>query len=155
MGERVVERGRWLEDFEIGAVYEHHWGRTLTEAEAVSFATDTMNYNPLYFNREYARALGHPDIVVCPWYVLMVALGLSVEDVSERSTGLLGYGNARFLLPVYPGDTLVAESEVLEVRASKSRPDQGIVKTRLRARNQRGETVLELERTNLIKRRPA
>lgn len=155
MAERVVERGRYLEDFEVGAVYEHHWGRTLTEAEAVTFAADTMNFNPLYFNREYARAHGHPDIVVCPWYVLMLTLGLSVEDVSERSTGLLGYGNARFLKPVYPGDTIVARSQVLEIRESRSKPDQGIVKTRLQAHNQKGELVLEFERTNLVKRRPA
>jgi acyl dehydratase len=154
MAERVVERGRHLEDFEVGAVYKHHWGRTLTEAEAVTFAADTMNFNPIYFNREHAKSLGHPDVVVCPWYVLMLVLGLSVEDVSERSTGLLGYGNAKFLRPVYPGDTILAESEVVEIRESKSKPDQGIVKTRLRGTNQKGELVLTFERTNLIKRRP-
>ncbi len=155
MRERWVERGRYLEDFEVGAVYHHHWGRTLTDGEAVAFAADTMNFNPLYFNREYAKAHGHPDVVVCPWYVFMLTLGLSVEDVSERSTGLLGYGNARFLQAVYPGDTIVAESTVVEIRESKSKPDQGIVKTRLRAHNQRGELVLEFERTNLVKRRPS
>jgi acyl dehydratase len=144
-----------LEDFEHGAVYEHHWGRTLTEAEAITFAADTMNFNPLYFNREYAKSLGHPDVVVCPWYVLMLTLGLSVEDVSERSTGLLGYGNAKFLRPVYPGDTVTAQSEVIEIRESKSKPDQGIVKTRLMAFNQKRECVLSFERVNLIKRRNA
>ena len=155
MAERIADRGRYLEDFEVGAVYKHHWGRTLTEAEAITFAADTLNYNPLYFNREYARANGHPDVVVCPWYLLMLTLGLSVEDVSEKSTGLLGYGDAKFNRSVYPGDTITAESEVVEIRESKSKPDQGIVRTRARAYNQRGELVMDFERTNLIKRRPA
>jgi len=155
MAERSIERGRYFEDFEVGAVYEHHWGRTITEGESVTFAADMLNFNPLYFNREYAKAHGHPDVVVCPWYVIMLTLGLSVEDVSEKSTGLLGYGNAKFLKHVYAGDTLTAKSKVLEIRDTKSKPDQGIVKTALEATNQRGEVVLTFERTNLIKRRPA
>ena len=154
MAERTVERGRYFEDFEVGAVYHHHWGRTITEGESVTFAADMLNFNPLYFNREYAKAHGHPDVVVCPWYLLMLTLGLSVEDVSEKSTGLLGYGNAAFLKAVYAGDTITAKSKVLEIRETKSKPDQGIVKTALEATNQRGEVVLTFERTNLIKRRP-
>jgi acyl dehydratase len=155
MGEKLCPRGRWFEEFKPGLVMEHHWGRTITEAEAVMFASDTMNYNPLYFNRVHAKRQGHPDVVVCPWLVFVLVLGLSVEDISEQATALLGYGKLKFGAPVYPGDTLTCASEVLETRESKSKPDQGIIKVRTRAFKQSGEQVIQYERTNLIRRRPA
>ncbi|MBI4362848.1 MAG: MaoC family dehydratase [Euryarchaeota archaeon] len=151
--ERLFEKGRYFEEFKVGAVFAHHWGRTISEAEAIQFATQTMNYNPLYFNRVYARSLGHPDVAVCPWLVFNIILGMSVEDISEQATALLGYGDMTFHRPVYPGDTLTAESEVVETRESKSKPDQGILTVRTRARNQKGELVLDYQRSNLIRRR--
>lgn len=152
--ERVCERGRFFDDFKVGDLYRHHYGRTITEAEAVAFATQTMNHNPLYFNRTYARSKGHPDIVVCPWLVFNVVLGMSVEDISEQATALLGYGEMAFHRPVYPGDTLRAESEVLETRVSESRPGQGVLKVKTRAYNQKDELVLDYVRSNLIRKRP-
>ena len=150
---RAMPKGRFFEDFAVGLRLLHKWGRTFTREDAIRFATQTMNYNPLWFNLEHAKAEGHPDVVVCPWLVFNVALGMSVEDVSENATALLGYGEMVFHKDVYPGDTVTAESTVLETRASSSKPDQGILKTATTARNQRGETVLTYERTNLIRRR--
>jgi itaconyl-CoA hydratase len=151
---RVRTRGRFLEDFEPGRRIAHHWGRTITDGEAIAFATQTLQHNPLYFNREYARSLGHPDVVVCPWLVFHVVLGLSVEDISEQSTALLGYGSLEFGRPVYPGDTLTAASVVLSVRPSEKRPEHGVVRVRTLGFNQRDERVIGYERTNLVRRRP-
>lgn len=150
---RVAVKGRWFEDFEPGMVLRHKYGRTVTRDEAIAFATQTMNYNPLWFNAAFAEAEGHPDIVVCPWFVFNLVLGMSVEDVSEQATALLGYGDMTFHRDVYPGDTVTAESKVVETRDSKSKPDQGILTVETTARNQRGETLLTYRRSNLIRRR--
>lgn len=151
-GQRSAPKGRTFEAFEPGMVLKHKWGRTLTRDEAIRFATQTMNYNPLWFNLEYAKDEGHPDIVVCPWLVFNIVLGMSVEEISEHATALLGYGDMTFHRDVYPGDTITATSEVLEVRPSGSKPDQGIVKVRTTAVDQEGAVILTYERANLIKR---
>ncbi|MBI5543331.1 MAG: MaoC family dehydratase [Deltaproteobacteria bacterium] len=119
----------------------------------MQFTTWTMNANPLYFNAVYARRLGHPGMPVNPLLVLNVVFGLSVEDLSEQALAHLGYWNVRFLRPVYAGDTLTSESEVLEVRESSSRPDRGIVHVRTSGMNQDGECVLQYERRILVKKR--
>lgn len=151
----VRERGRWFEDFVVGASYEHHWGRTVIEAESVAFATGTLNTNPLYFNAEYARAHGHPAMPVDPLLAWNIVFGLSVEDLSFRIAGAgnLGYPVIRFVLPVYPGDTLYAWSEVLATGPWKEAADCGVVHVRTTGRNQRGETVLDYERRILVRRR--
>lgn len=154
-GPRTATKGRWFDDFEVGQEIHHKWGRTITRDEAIRFATQTMNYNPLWFNVEYAQHAGHPDIVVCPWFVFNLVLGMSVEDISEQATALLGYGNMDFAEDVYPGDTLTASSRVLDARPSSSKPDQGVLRVGTTARNQRGAVVLGYERTNLIRRRSA
>lgn len=148
---RVWERGRVFEDFQEGDVFEHHWGRTVTEADSVLFSTATLAHNPLYFNAEHAKALDHPGIVANPYLVLCVAIGLSVEDLSERSHALLGLADVAFLAPVYIGDTLIARSTVASVRRSRSNPDHGIVTWRTEASNQRGETVVSFFRSNLFR----
>lgn len=150
---RLVPKGRWFEDFQPGTTLFHKWGRTITRDDAVRFATQTMNYNPLWFNAQYAQEEGHPDLVVCPWFVFNLVLGMSVEDVSEQATALLGYGDMTFHRDVYPGDTITAESVVIEMRDSSSKPDQGILKVQTTARNQAGQTVLTYERANLIRRK--
>jgi acyl dehydratase len=155
MATRTFSRGRFFEDFEPGALYRHHWGRTLTEAESIQFSTWTMNANPLYFNREHAKALGFPALPIQPLLVLNVIFGLSVEDLSEKAIAHLGYWKMRFLAPVYPGDTLFSESEVLGKRESDSKPDRGIVHVRTRGVNQREEPVLEYERKILVQKRGA
>ncbi len=139
----------------MGARYPHHRGRTITEGEASLFTTWTMNANPLYFNRVYARSLGHPNTPVNPLLAMNVVFGLSVEDLSEQALAHLGYWNMTFQEPVYPGDTLFAESEVLALRPSESKGDRGIVHVRTVGLNQEGRTVLQYERKILVKKREA
>ena len=148
-------RGRFYEDFSVGARYQHHWGRTITEGEASLFTTWTMNANPLYFNRVYAQSLGHAHPPVNPLLAMNVVFGLSVEDLSEQALAHLGYWRMTFQEPVYPGDTLFAESEVLDLRPSESKSDRGIVHVRTRGLNQDGRVVLQYERKILVKKRAA
>jgi len=150
-----VRKGHSFEDFELGGVFEHHWGRTLTEGDNTLFATATLSYTPLYFNAEYARAHDHPDLVIHPMLVLCTAVGLSVEDLSEAGGPFLGVNQVRFAAPVYPGDTISARSQVVGIRESGSRPDFGIVTWRTEVHNQRDELVLEYQRTNLVAKRSA
>lgn len=152
MTTRTVERGHYFEDFEVGQLFKHHWGRTVTHGDNTLFTSLTMNFNPLYFNREYARSLGHPDMVVNHLLVMNVIFGLSVEDLSERAIAHLGYEKMKYLATVYPGDTLSSQSEVLSKRDS-SRLDRGVVRFRTTGFNQRGEQVLEYERPVLIRKR--
>lgn len=153
MTTRTVERGRYYEDFTVGDVYRHHWGRTLTDGECQLFATWTMNAVPLYFNKVHAAALGHPAPPAHPLFVMNTVFGLSVEDLSEQALAHLGYWGMRFPRFVYPGDTLLAASEVLDKRESGSKPDRGIVHVRTTGKNQRGEDVLVYERKILVKKR--
>ena len=149
----LVPKGHAFEDFEVGQVFEHHWGRTLTEADNGLFTTLALRFTPLYFNAEYARAHGHPGIVIDPLLVLCTAVGLSVEDLSEAGGPFLGVEDVEFLRPVYPGDTLTARSVVVTARASESRPAFGVVTWQTQGRNQRGEIVISYRRTNLVAKR--
>jgi itaconyl-CoA hydratase len=146
-------RGRSFEDFSEGQVFAHHWGRTLTEADNVLFTTSTLAYNPIYFNAEAARAQGHPATVVNPMLVFTTVLGLSVEDLSEAGGPFLGLEALSFGAPVYPGDTLIARSEVVAVRESESRPGAGIVTWHTEGFNQRDERVIQYRRSNLLFKR--
>lgn len=152
----LVKRGNQYQDFSVGQVWKHHWGRTLTDGDNMMFTSATCNWNPMYINAEFAREHGHPTTVVNPMLVLCTAVGMSVEDLSEGGGPFLGVEDCRFLAPVYPGDTIAAESVVLDRRESASRPDTGIVTWETSVRNQRGELVLQYRRTNLVvKRRDA
>ena len=142
--------GHLYEDFEVGAVFDHHWGRTITEADNSFFSTATCNWNPMYLNAEFARGHGHPGVVVNPMLVLCTVVGLSVEDLSEAGGPFLGVEECRFGAPVHPGDTLTARSEVLAKRPSRSRPGNGTVTWRTEGRNQHGAVVVAYERTNLV-----
>jgi len=141
------------EKFEVGQVFKHHWGRTIAESDNVLFTTLTMTFNPMYFNKEYAKRFAHDSVVVNPLLVFDVILGLSVEDLSEGGGPFLSVDNLTFHKPVYPGDTLYAESAVIDKRESKSRPDYGIVGWKTVGKNQKGDIVLEYERRNLVPRR--
>jgi len=149
----LAGKGHAFEDFHAGQVFEHHWGRTIGAADNTLFTTATLAFTPLYFNTEYARAHGHPDVVVHPLLVLCTVVGLSVEDLSEAGGPFLGVNDVHFERPVHPGDTLTARSEVVSARASESRPGFGIVTWRTEAQNQRGERVVRFERTNLVAKR--
>ncbi len=143
-------RGQGYHDFTVGEVIHHHWGRTITEADAIQFCHLTLAYNPLYFNREYAKALGHPDIVVCPQLVFNVILGLTVEVCSEGLGGpFLGVDGVNYLEPVYPGDTLTAVSTTEAMRESASTEGRGVVTWHNEGFNQHGRKVIEFRRSNL------
>ena len=150
---KKLPKGNHYEDFELGRVFPHHWGRTINEGDNSLFTTLTLSYNPIYFNREYAQAHGHPGIVVNAMLVFLTVFGLSVEDLSEAGGPFLGINNLEFRRPVYPGDTLTARSTVVSKRESASRGGFGIVTWRTEARNQRDEIVLTYERTNLVAKR--
>jgi itaconyl-CoA hydratase len=150
---RKITRGRYYEDFTVGDVYRHHWGRTLTAAESQLFATATMNAVPLYFNKLHAQALGHEEVPLHPLLVMNTVFGMTVEDLSEQAIAHLGYWGMRFPRFCYPGDTLIASSEVLDKRESGSKPDRGIVHVRTTGVNQRGEEVCLYERKILVKKR--
>ena len=146
-------KGRLFEDFEVGQRFDHHWGRTIGEADNTLFTTLTLAYNPLYFNRAYAMSHGHPDVVVNPQLVFNVVLGMSVEDCSEIGGPFLGVYDLTFARPVYPGITIVARSETVEVRLSESNPANGIVTWRTEGFDQDGERVVGFRRSNLVRRR--
>jgi acyl dehydratase len=149
----LVRKGRSFEEFVVGESFDHHWGRTVTAGDNALFSTATCNWTPLYLNAEYARAHEHPDVVVNPMLVLCTVVGLSVEDLSEAGGPFLGMEGCTFHRPVHPGDTLTARSTVLDARESSSRPNVGIVTWHTEAHNQRGELVLEYDRTNLVAKR--
>jgi acyl dehydratase len=146
----IVGKGHKYEDFAVGQVYVHHWGRTITAGDNSLFSTVTCNWNPMHLNAEYARKHGHPDVVVNPMLVLCTIVGLSVEDLSEAGGPFLSLDQCEFRRPVYPGDTLVASSEVIAARSSQSRPGYGIVTWRTRGHNQHGDLVVEFVRSNLV-----
>ncbi len=159
MAEGLADRAqRWpkghrFEDFSVGRVFEHHWGRTINEGDNSLFSALTLSYNPHFFNAEFARAHGHPGVVVTPLLVFLTAFGLSVEDLSEAGGLFLGVDSLTYHTPVYPGDTLTARSTVTDTRESESRPDNGIVTWHTEGFNQRGERVIDFRRTNLIVKR--
>ena len=142
--------GRYLEDFNIGDIYEHRPGRTLTESDNTWFTLLTMNQHPLHFDLEYASKseFGKPLVNSC--LTLSIVAGMSVSDISQKTIANLGWDKIKLTAPVYVGDTLYAESEVLSKRESKSRPTQGIVSVRTTGFNQDGKEVISYERTMLI-----
>ena len=145
---RLMRKGNAFEDFTPGRAFEHHWGRTLTDGDNALFTTATLAYNPLYFNAEYARAEGHPDVVVNPMLVLCTVVGLSVEDLSEAGGPFLGVDELTFHRAGVPRRHADRRSStVVSARESDSRPDFGIVTWHTEGRNQRGELVVDYKRT--------
>jgi len=150
---RPWPKGHRFEDFAVGRVFRHHWGRTLTEGDNTLFTTLTLHYNPLYTNAPYAAAHGHAGMVVNPLLVFNVVFGLSVEDLSEGGGPFLGVDDLEFMRPVLVGDTLTAESTVVAARESGTRPQFGIVTWRTRGFNQDGAEVVAYQRSNLVRKR--
>lgn len=148
-------RGRLFEDFEVGDVYRSRLGRTVSEVDNTWFTCLTMNTNQVHFNAEFAgrTRFGRPLVNSC--LTLALVTGLSVPDTSENGTANLAWTDIRLPRPVFVGDTLWAESEILELRPSRSNPSVGIVSLRTRGINQRGETVLEFRRSFMAYRRGA
>jgi itaconyl-CoA hydratase len=145
--------GRYLEDFEVGDIYEHRPGRTITESDNINFSLMTMNFHPLHCDRAFAEKSEFGKPLVNSALSLAIVVGMSVSDVSGKAIANLGWKEINLTGPVFPGDTLYAESEVLEKRESKSRPTQGIVTVKTRAYKQDGTPVMDFIRTALIPKR--
>ena len=141
--------GRVYEDFEVGDVYPHPLGRTVLAADNIWFTLLTQNTNPIHFDAAYAAKTEFGKPLVDSTFTLALVTGLSVVDVSEHAVNL-GWREVRLPAPVFAGDTVRAETEVLEKRESRSRPGQGIVTVWTRGLNQRDEVVIEFERTIMM-----
>ncbi len=145
--------GRYLEDFKVGDVYEHRPGRSVTETDNTWFTLLTMNQHPLHFDREYGAKSEFGQVLVNSCLTISVVTGMSVSDISQKTVANLGWDKVRLTGPVFVGDTLYAESKVLEIRASKSRPNQGIVTVETVGKKQDGSQVISFERAMLIPKR--
>ena len=145
--------GRYYEDFVVGDVYEHRPGRTISETDNTWFTLLTMNTHPLHFDAEYGKASEFGKCIVASPLTLAILVGMSVTDVSQKAIANMGWKDIRMTAPVFAGDTLYGESEVLEKRESKSRPTAGLVTVRTIGKNQDGKVVCEFERTVLVAKR--
>jgi itaconyl-CoA hydratase len=145
--------GRVYEEFTVGDVYEHRPGRTITETDNIWFSLLTMNTHPLHFDSAYSARteFGRPLINSC--LTLSIVVGMSVSDVSQKAIGNLGWNDIRLTAPVFVGDTIYAESEVIAKRESASRPTQGIVTVRTTGKKADGTPFMSFERTVLVPKR--
>ena len=142
--------GRHYEDFHVGDIYEHRPGRTITEADNTWFTLLTMNTHPLHFDAHYAKKTEFGRPLVNSALTLSIVAGMSVSDLSQKAIANLGWENIKLTAPVFAGDTLYAESEVLAKRESKSRPTQGIVSARTTGANSDGIVVITYDRSFLV-----
>ena len=146
--------GRYFEEFAVGEVIRHWPGRTITEADDTWFSLLTMNQHPLHIDAHYTEQYTqHGQRLVNGTLVFSLAVGLSVRDVSENAIANLEYEKILHHAPTFHDDTIYAESEILEVTLSTSKPDRGVVYLETRALNQHGEKVLSFRRRVLIPRR--
>ncbi len=151
---KALQFGRYFEDFEQGDVYIHWPGKTITESDNNLFCLITMNHHPVHLDIEYARAAQHGKVLVVGPLVFSLIVGMTVRDVSGKAIANLSYHEVKHEGPVFIGDTIYAETTVLSVRPSRSKPDRGIVRVETRAYNQNRELVLTFQRSVLIPRRP-
>ncbi len=152
---RVVQRGLWFEEFELGAVYEHRPGRTVTEADNVLFTTLTMNTQALHLDAAYSAGTEFGEPLVNSMFTLSTLIGLSVAQLTQGTiVANLGFSEVKFPHPVRHGDTMYAETLITDKRESKSRPGQGIVTFEHTARNQHGKVIAVAVRQTLVQKRP-
>jgi acyl dehydratase len=142
--------GRYYEDFTVGDIYEHRPGRTITETDNTWFTLLTMNTHPLHFDAEYAKKSEFGKCIIASPLTVSILVGMSVSDVSQKAIANMGWTNIRMTAPLFAGDTLYGESEVLSKRESKSRPTAGLVTVATRGFNQNGVLCCDFERTILI-----
>jgi acyl dehydratase len=156
-GERApkVWRGRFYDDFDVGDVFQSRLGRTITEADNVWFTCLTLNTNQVHFNNEFAAGTEFGKPLVNSTFTLALVTGMSVPDTSENASANLSWTDIRLPNPVYVGDTLWSETEIVSKRESRSRPSVGIVGVRCRGINQRREVVIEFQRTFMVYKRDA
>lgn len=146
--------GRYFEEFEVGQVFNHWPGRTITEADDTWFSLLTMNQHPLHIDAHYAMQTQHGQRLVVGTLVFSLVVGMSVADISGRAIANLEYEEIKHLGPVFHGDTVYAESRVLNKVESKSKPDRGVVTVETFGVNQKKEKVLSLRRRVLVPKRP-
>lgn len=142
--------GRYFEEFVVGDIYEHRPGRTITETDNIWFTLLTMNTHPLHFDNAFAEKseFGKPLVNSC--LTLSIVVGMSVSDVSQKAIGNLGWSDIKLTSPVFVGDTIYAESEVIAKRESQSRPTQGIVTVRTTGKKADGAVFISFERMVLV-----
>ena len=142
--------GRYFEEFTVGDIYEHRPGRTILETDNSWFTLLTMNQHPLHFDAEYARKSEFGRPLVNSLFTISVVAGMTVSDISQKCIANLGFSEVKFSAPVFNGDTLYAESEVIKKRESASRPNQGIVEVETRSFNQDEVKVMTFRRQVLV-----
>ncbi len=145
--------GRYYEEFEVGHVYQHRPGRTISEADNTWFTLLTMNTHPLHFDAEYGAASEFGQILVNSAFTVALIGGMSVSDVSQKAVANLGWNNIKLPAPVFVGDPLYAESEITGKRESKSRPNDGIVDVKSIGKKADGTIVCTYDRTILVPKR--
>ena len=145
--------GRYYEELKIGDVYEHRPGRTISETDNTWFTLLTQNPHPAHFDAEYAKSMEFGQRLVVSTLTLAILVGQSVNDVSGKAVANLGWDDVRIPHPLFIGDTLYGESEVLAKRESKSRPTQGIVTVKTIGKNQHGTVVMTFNRNVLVAKR--
>ena len=148
-------RGRFFEDFAVGDRFASRLGRTITETDNIWFTCLTMNTNQIHFNTPYAERTGFGRPLVNSTFTLALITGMTVPDTSENAAANLAWTDISLPKPVFAGDTLWAESEILELRESRSNSKVGIVSMRCRGVNQRREVVIEFKRTFMVFKRNA
>ena len=148
-------KGRYYEDFEVGDIYRHPLGRTITESDNTWFTLLSMNSNQLHINKEYGAKTEFGRRLVNSTLTLAIVTGMSVSDISQNVVANLGWDEVRLPNPLFIGDTLYAKTRVLEKRESKSRPHVGIVKFETRGVNQDGKVLISFKRTIMVYKRGA
>jgi len=154
MAREIIPKGMWLEELQPGLVVQHALTRTVTEADNVGFTVSTMNPAPLHLDAEYAATTQFGKVLVNSMYTVALLVGLSVHELTHGTTvANLGFEAVKFPAPVFHGDTIHAETEVLAARESKSQPDRGIVTFEHRAFNQDDALVCTAVRNALMLKR--
>lgn len=143
--------GRFFEDFKVGDRFNHSVSKTITESDNNLFSLLTMNHHPVHLNAEYAKQEYHGEVLVVGTLVFSLVVGMTVADISGKAIANLDYEFIKHSEPVFIGDTIRAESTILDTKRSKSKPDRGIIYVESRAYNQKNTEVLRFRRHVLIK----
>ena len=147
--------GMYYEDLPVGKTIKHEWGRTITEADNTFFSMLTMNMQPLHTNEDFASKTEFGQRLVNGLFTMALVVGISVNDITTGTIiANLGYESIQHPHPVFHGDTIYVETEVIAARESKSRPDTGVVTMKHYGRNQHGTIVVEVTRSALFLKRP-
>ena len=148
--------GKYYDDLKVGMIFKHSLGRTITEADNTFFNALTMNTQPLHLNEDFSRKTHFGKRIVNGILTLGVVIGITVNELTAGTiVANLGYEKVEHPKPVFHGDTIYVETQVLEKRASRTKPDRGIVKLRHIGKNQHGDVICEVERTVLFLKRPS